>query len=91
MSNEKWIKTTCAYCGVGCGIDAIPTSDGKLEIRGDKTHPSNFGRLCTKGAALGETVSTEGRLLYPMIRHDKKQTNTDDLLSRSQSIFPRVR
>ena len=74
MSNEKWIKTTCAYCGVGCGIDAIPTSDGKLEIRGDKTHPSNFGRLCTKGAALGETVGTEGRLLYPMIRHDKKQT-----------------
>ena len=64
---NPWIKTTCAYCGVGCGIEARPKNDGQLEIRGDQDHPANYGRLCSKGLALGETVITEGRLLYPSI------------------------
>lgn len=66
--SEGWIKTTCAYCGVGCGVEARPTASGKLEVRGDKSHPSNFGKLCTKGIALGETVSHQGRLISPKIR-----------------------
>ncbi|MDA0144886.1 molybdopterin-dependent oxidoreductase [Vibrio toranzoniae] len=64
-SNSGWIKSTCAYCGVGCGIEARPTSLGKLEVRGDKEHPSNYGKLCTKGIALGETVTPLGRLTQP--------------------------
>jgi assimilatory nitrate reductase catalytic subunit len=60
------VKTTCPYCGVGCGVLARPTS-GAPEIRGDPEHPANFGRLCSKGAALGDTVSLEGRLLHPQI------------------------
>ncbi len=64
-SNSGWIKSTCAYCGVGCGIEARPTSLGKLEVRGDKKHPSNYGKLCTKGIALGETVTPLGRLTQP--------------------------
>lgn len=76
MNDDKWIKTTCAYCGVGCGVEAIPNSDGSLTIRGDKEHPSNYGRLCSKGAALGETVKTEGRLFYPMLRKQKDQPLT---------------
>ncbi|OIQ25571.1 molybdopterin oxidoreductase family protein [uncultured Vibrio sp.] len=63
--NEGWIKTTCAYCGVGCGVEARPMSSGKLDIRGDQSHPSNFGKLCTKGIALGDTVIQDGRLLHP--------------------------
>ncbi|EAS43254.1 nitrate reductase [Photobacterium profundum] len=62
-----WVKSTCAYCGVGCGIEAKPTASGQLDIRGDTDHPANYGRLCSKGLALGETVTHEGRLQYPSI------------------------
>ncbi|MEM7781619.1 MAG: molybdopterin-dependent oxidoreductase, partial [Pseudomonadota bacterium] len=61
------IKTTCAYCGVGCGITAKVTGERSVEIAGDKEHPANRGALCSKGTHLGETVSLEGRLLQPMI------------------------
>ncbi|MCL4112145.1 UNVERIFIED_CONTAM: hypothetical protein GTU68_039152 [Idotea baltica] len=73
-SNSGWIKSTCAYCGVGCGIEARPTSLGKLEVRGDKDHPSNYGKLCTKGIALGDTVTPLGRLTQPAhIQKEQKQ------------------
>ncbi|MBR0824410.1 molybdopterin-dependent oxidoreductase [Bradyrhizobium manausense] len=61
-------KTTCPYCGVGCGVLATPDGSGGAAIAGDPEHPANFGRLCSKGSALGETVGLEGRLLHPMIR-----------------------
>lgn len=67
MTGAQLVKTTCPYCGVGCGIAAEVQADGGVQIRGDETHPANFGRLCSKGAALGETVGLEGRLLYPEI------------------------
>ena len=69
MTQEKslWTKSTCAYCGVGCGIEASIGAKGELSIRGDKSHPANYGNLCSKGLALGETVSHEGRLLQPSI------------------------
>jgi assimilatory nitrate reductase catalytic subunit len=60
------VRTACPYCGVGCGVSATP--DGReVEVRGDPDHPANLGRLCSKGAALGKTVTLEGRLLHPMI------------------------
>jgi assimilatory nitrate reductase catalytic subunit len=61
------IRTTCAYCGVGCGISATVTGDRSVQIKGDIEHPANHGRLCSKGTHLGETVGLEGRLLHPMI------------------------
>jgi len=61
------IKTTCPYCGVGCGILASVDQAGGITIKGDPEHPANFGRLCSKGAALGDTLGIEGRLLYPEI------------------------
>ena len=61
------ICTTCPYCGVGCGIKAEITGDREIVIKGDKEHPANFGRLCSKGTHLAETVGLEGRLLYPEI------------------------
>ena len=64
-------KTTCAYCGVGCGVLATPDGRGGAAISGDPEHPANFGRLCSKGSALGETLGLENRLLHPMIRCDK--------------------
>ena len=62
------VSTTCPYCGVGCGVLATPDDSGGAAISGDPEHPANFGRLCSKGSALGETVGLKGRLLHPMIR-----------------------
>jgi assimilatory nitrate reductase catalytic subunit len=64
-------RTTCPYCGVGCGVLATPDNSGGAAISGDPEHPANFGRLCSKGSALGETLGLEERLLYPMIRCSK--------------------
>jgi assimilatory nitrate reductase catalytic subunit len=60
------IRTTCAYCGVGCGIRA-EVIGRTATIAGDPNHPANAGRLCSKGTHLGETVGLEGRLLHPEI------------------------
>ncbi|NIJ38484.1 assimilatory nitrate reductase catalytic subunit [Sphingopyxis panaciterrae] len=72
------IRTTCAYCGVGCGIRATVTGARTVEIAGDPDHPANRGRLCSKGTHLGETVGLEGRLLHPMI--GSKRTSWDKAL-----------
>ena len=59
------VKSTCCYCGVGCGV-LIETEDGKITgLRGDPEHPANRGRLCTKGATLKQTANPTYRLLYP--------------------------
>ena len=57
------VRTTCPYCGVGCAVVAKP--DGT--VVSDPAHPANFGRLCSKGAALAETLDDNGRLLHPVI------------------------
>ncbi|MBL6454095.1 molybdopterin-dependent oxidoreductase [Belnapia sp. T6] len=57
------IRTTCPYCGVGCGV--LAAADGTL--RGDPEHPANRGRLCSKGTTLGETLDQPGRLLHPEV------------------------
>lgn len=59
-------RTTCPYCGVGCGVIA-QVDDNGVTVRGDPEHPANFGRLCVKGAALAETTGLSGRLLQPMV------------------------
>ncbi|MCK0119025.1 nitrate reductase [Loktanella sp. F6476L] len=68
-------KTTCPYCGVGCGV--LAGADGTL--KGDPDHPANFGRLCSKGTALGETIDLDGRLLHPVV--DGKRADWDSTLS----------
>ena len=63
----RTIRTTCAYCGVGCGVSATIAGERAVTIVGDTAHPANAGKLCSKGTHLGETVGLEGRLLYPEI------------------------
>jgi assimilatory nitrate reductase catalytic subunit len=70
------VKTTCAYCGVGCGIIATPTGERGAMIAGDKAHPANYGKLCSKGTHLGETIGLEGRLLYPEINGQRSDWDT---------------
>ena len=60
-------RTTCPYCGVGCGVIARIDDAGAVSVRGDPEHPANFGRLCSKGSALAETLDLEGRVLFPQI------------------------
>ena len=71
MTVSQPTKTTCPYCGVGCGIVAEALPDGQVTVRGDADHPANFGRLCSKGSALGETVDLDDRLLYPRVGGQK--------------------
>lgn len=59
------IRTTCPYCGVGCGILANVDTVGSISVKGDSEHPANFGKLCSKGSALAQTLGTERRLTQP--------------------------
>ncbi len=75
-------RTTCPYCGVGCGV--LAGADGT--IKGDPDHPANFGRLCSKGAALGETIDLDGRLLHPKVGGQATDWDTAlDLVARKFS------
>ncbi|MCW2244213.1 molybdopterin-dependent oxidoreductase [Azospirillum canadense] len=61
------MRTTCPYCGVGCGVLAMVAEDGSVAVRGDPEHPANRGRLCSKGANLPDTLGLGERLLHPTI------------------------
>lgn len=78
------VKTTCPYCGVGCGVLIDKTADA-VQVKGDPDHPSNFGRLCSKGSALGETLGLEGRLLIPLVNGE--QTSWDTALDLVAARF----
>jgi len=67
MAAPRSVKTTCPYCGVGCGVIADIGADGDVSVRGDTEHPANYGRLCSKGSALAETIGLEERLLHPEV------------------------
>jgi len=70
------VRSTCCYCGVGCGV-VITHRDGHITgLRGDPKHPANFGRLCGKGQTLHETVSGHGRALFPELRRDRNTPRT---------------
>jgi assimilatory nitrate reductase catalytic subunit len=65
------VATTCCYCGIGCGV--LATSDGSkiLSVRGDPSHPANFGQLCTKGLSL-HRADPSFRGLFPEIRGERR-------------------
>ncbi|MDA9207520.1 nitrate reductase [Octadecabacter sp.] len=64
---ETTIRSTCPYCGVGCGVLLHPDGQGGLSVSGDPDHPANHGKLCSKGSALGETMGVETRLAAPRV------------------------
>src|SRR5262245_30585543 len=74
-AGEAVTRTACSYCGVGCGIsvhtkpDAATGAPMIARIAGDRLHPSNFGRLCTKGATHAEMMAADGdRLRTALMR-----------------------
>jgi assimilatory nitrate reductase catalytic subunit len=82
------VRTTCPYCGVGCGLLTTVDEAGNVAVRGDPEHPANRGRLCSKGSALGDTLGLEGRLLYPEI--DGRRVGWDMALVHVAEGFTRI-
>ncbi|MEM9106131.1 MAG: nitrate reductase [Pseudomonadota bacterium] len=82
------VKTICPYCGVGCGVLAATHADGSIFIKGDPEHPANWGHLCSKGSALGETTDLEGRLLFPHV--DGQRVAWDAAVDLVASRFSRA-
>ncbi len=77
-------RTTCPYCGVGCGVavvDGVP--------KGDAAHPANFGRLCSKGAALKDTLALPDRLTVLIIHG--REASWDEALGTIAAEFSRIR
>jgi ferredoxin-nitrate reductase len=94
MSKENLseFKTTCCYCGVGCGIVIKDLGKGKIHVEGDKNHPVNRGMLCSKGMNLHYTVMDKSdRLLQPQMRMNRsmpmQNVGWDDALERTAAIF----
>lgn len=86
---SRLTHSTCPYCGVGCGVVAsVDEKNQPLAITGDASHHANFGRLCSKGAALAETLDHEGRLLHPLI--DGQPATWDDALNHVAHGFSRI-
>ncbi|MEW2399949.1 bifunctional nitrate reductase/sulfite reductase flavoprotein subunit alpha [Streptomyces sp. NPDC046862] len=76
QSATQQVRTVCSYCGVGCGmvLDIGMGPDGRrtvLKASGDKSHPANFGRLCTKGATTADMLAASGRLTTALVRDDR--------------------
>jgi len=85
-------KTTCCYCGVGCGIVVQQDRQGRLQVSGDKDHPVNRGMLCSKGMNLHYTVMDQSdRLLYPEMRYNRQMSRQrvswDQALDRAAAVF----
>ncbi len=65
---DQWVKTTCGYCSVGCGM-LIGVKDGKaVAARGNPDHPVNLGKLCPKGLSEHHVLSAPGRAKQPLLR-----------------------
>jgi ferredoxin-nitrate reductase len=90
IKNEA--KTTCSYCGVGCGIIIKKDTDNKVLVGADPNHPVSQGMLCSKGMNLHYVVNdTSDRILYPEMRwsrsHPRERVSWDDALGRASSVF----
>ena len=92
MSITTSCKTTCSYCGVGCGIVASKDANGVISVEGDKDHPVNEGKLCSKGMNLHHVVQDKtDRLVEPQMRwsknHDLQDVTWDTALDRAAAVF----
>ncbi|MBM3786404.1 MAG: nitrate reductase [Acidobacteria bacterium] len=65
---ESWVKTTCGYCSVGCGIEIGVKQGRAVACRPDSTHPVNRGKLCPKGLSEHYTIDAENRAKHPLLR-----------------------
>lgn len=66
------VESVCPYCGVGCGIVMEVADKQVIKVAGNKQHPTNFGRLCTKGNTCTQAISNSGRLEHAYVRSDRQ-------------------
>lgn len=71
--SSKSIKTVCPYCGVGCGMTLTVEGERVVKVAGNKEHPTNFGRLCTKGSSAHLALRESGRLERAFVRDRRDQ------------------
>ena len=95
MSLSKSYKTTCSYCGVGCGVVVDKNHDGTLNVKGDPEHPTNKGMLCSKGMNLHYVAQdVSDRILHPEMRwsknHPMKKVTWDTALDRASAVFKSI-
>ncbi|MGB5941868.1 MAG: molybdopterin-dependent oxidoreductase [Leeuwenhoekiella sp.] len=95
MTSSENIKTTCSYCGVGCGMVIKKDTNGKVSLEGDQEHPVNRGMLCSKGRNLHYVVNdTSDRILYPRMRwsrsHPMDRVSWDTALDRASQVFKSI-
>ena len=88
-------RSTCSYCGVGCGILVHQNQRGQLSVTGDPDHPVNRGMLCSKGMNLHYTVADRhDRLLYPSMRWSRsaprQRVSWDTALERAAAVFQAI-
>lgn len=92
MNETTSYKTTCCYCGVGCGVVVQKSRNGSISVEGDPSHPSSQGMLCSKGRNLHYTVmDTSDRLMYPQMRRNRQappqRVSWDTALERAAAVF----
>ncbi|HEY4785345.1 MAG TPA: molybdopterin-dependent oxidoreductase, partial [Bacteroidales bacterium] len=92
FNEAKKYKSTCSFCGVGCGILISRDSLGRLQVEGDPEHPANKGMLCSKGKSLNHIVENQDdRLLYPEMKWAKNmpriRVSWDTALNRTAAVF----
>lgn len=92
---ESSFKTTCSYCGVGCGIVVKKDRKNNIVVEGDKDHPVNKGLLCSKGMNLHYAMQDKSdRLLYPEMRwsrsHPYQRVSWDVAIKRAAAVFKSI-
>ncbi|HUF97190.1 MAG TPA: nitrate reductase [Ilumatobacter sp.] len=85
---DQWVRTTCGYCSVGCGILLGTKGDRAVACKGDPDHPVNAGRLCPKGLSEHLTIGATGRLRTPML--GKQPVSWDAALEAMVDEFTRL-
>jgi predicted molibdopterin-dependent oxidoreductase YjgC len=90
----RQVRTTCCYCGVGCGIVVSTDARGRMDLQGDPHHPGSQGQLCSKGRTLLHTIGPEGRLTHPLLRDHKgaplRRATWDEAIAKVAEGFTRI-
>ncbi len=81
--STKSVKSVCPYCGVGCGMVLETDGEKILKVTGDKQHPANFGRLCTKGQTSAQALTNSGRMESAFVRNDRSHQPVKTSMSQA--------
>lgn len=89
---ERWVKSTCGYCSVGCGMELGVRGNRVVSVRGNPDHPVNVGKLCPKGLAEHYAIGADNRAVHPLLKRNGKLTRLpwreaiDTMVERFKSV-----